>query len=618
MGITRKTVLHLLVAGALTGALVGALGTQSAVTATAPLPACTADALVPQLGATTVNQGVGSYADSGSLLVRGKDTLVRFFLVTKPAVNSTCSGSTSIRSASLTVTNGAASYPTTALQSFGSSGTAIPSSTVSVDSTADPKFVVPANVVNHCLSTSACTDTAAFTLTFSVSITYSTSLSSTPVTLSPPLAAATATFDKSSNALRVLAIPMGDKSQAYSSQFSSSAQVAVQNGFAALSRIYPVPGGVSSTLNTTSGGIRYKLDLAAMLDLKSIAGAYDSNNKFCGTVSNFGTSSNPGIKGQLAGFLTVYNGSITDTNQRADRVMGVVDQNISDGSTSSFNCAEAMASTVSPETWVRAIPDQPASGNKPPVPSMTGGLMAMELAHTFGMETTLSFHSPNTQADLTAPDKAYNLSSRSFLADDRSTMRFVSTNPFNNNNALFEKDDFEHMLCNLGGSLSASCTAASTGTVVAAGPTFAIFGTTDFSPAGTDVLESFGSDNDPIFVGSGGGLALQFFDSNDNQLGADVSVPFSTKTSEHDSATNITTTNAVFGGVFDAPAGYTKVKLVYNGTTLYERSSAPLEAASAGIGTFAPGGSLTVDKTLTTPVIPPCASHSSRPFERKN
>jgi len=232
---------------------------------------------------------------------------------------------------------------------------------------------------------------------------------------------------------------MGDKLQSYSGQFSDSARVAVENGFAALSRIYALPGGVSSTLNTLSGGVRYKLDLAAMLDLKAVSGAYDPNNKFCGTQANF----DAGIKSQLAGFLSVYNTSITDTNQRADRVVGVVDKNISDGSTSAYNCAEAMASTNSPESWVRAIPDQPAGGGKPAVPSMTGSLMAMEIAHTFGMETgTLSFHSPNTQADGTAPDKAYNLSSRSYLADDRSTMRFVSANPFNNNNALFEKDDY--------------------------------------------------------------------------------------------------------------------------------------------------------------------------------
>jgi hypothetical protein len=606
----RKTGVRLLLAASIAGSLIAGIGSPPAVTATAALlPLCNTSQLIPQLGATTVNQGVGSYSAPGAYLVRGKDTLVRFFLVNQSAVNSTCSGTTYIRSANLTVTNGAApaTYATAALQTFGTTGAAIPSSTVSVDSNADPKFVLPANVANSCLSTLACTDSAAFGLTFTVAITYSTSLSSTPVTLSPAVASTTATFDKSSNALRALAIPMGDKLQSYSGQFSDSARVAVENGFAALSRIYALPGGVSSTLNTLSGGVRYKLDLAAMLDLKAVSGAYDPNNKFCGTQANF----DAGIKSQLAGFLSVYNTSITDTNQRADRVVGVVDKNISDGSTSAYNCAEAMASTNSPESWVRAIPDQPAGGGKPAVPSMTGSLMAMEIAHTFGMETgTLSFHSPNTQADGTAPDKAYNLSSRSYLADDRSTMRFVSANPFNNNNALFEKDDFEHMLCNLGGSLTGNCTAAATGTVVAAGPTFAIFGTTDFTTGGTKVLESYGSQNldlkDAIFVASGGDLTLQFFDASNNKIGADITVPYSNKSSEHVVATNLNTTNAVFGGVFDAPAGYTKVKLVYNGTTtLYERSSATLEPVSAGIGTFAPGGSVSVSKTLKTPDIPP-------------
>jgi hypothetical protein len=584
-------------------AAVAVFSSAPAVTAPAALlPGCSATQLVPQLGATMVNQGVASYADAGSSLARGRDTLVRFFLVNQPAVGSTCSGTTFIRSANLTVTNGAASYSAAALQTFGTSGTAIPSSTISVDSNADPKFVLPGSVVNACLS-SGCANTSAFTPSFTATISYSTSLSSTPTTLAiaSPVAPR---FDIASNALRILAIPMGDSSQTYSSQFSDAARVAVQNGFATLSRIYPVPGGVSSTLNTTTGGIRYKLDLAAMLNLRSISGAYDANNRFCGTQANF----DGGIKGQLAGFLSVYNSSITDTNQRADKVVGVVDKNISDGSTSTFNCAEAMASTVSPETWVRAIPDQPAAGKNPPVPSMTGPLMAMEMAHTFGLDTTISFHSPNTQADLTAPDKAYNLSSRSYLSDDRSTMRFVSTNPFNNNNALLEKDDYGHMLCNLGGSPGA-CTSASVGTTVAAGPTFAIFGTTDFTAGGTKVLESYGSENDPIVTAASSDLNLQFFNASGTKLGGDVHVPYSTKTSEHDVGTNLNTTTAVFGGVFEAPSGYTTVKLVHIvGTTttpLYERSSAALEPLSAGIGTAAPGGSVVMQKTLTTPVIPP-------------
>jgi hypothetical protein len=293
-------------------AMVAGFSAAPAVTApAAALPPCINTQLAPQLGATMINQGVASYADPGSKLARGKDTLVRFFLVNQPAVGSTCAGTTFVKSATLNVTNGSASYSAAALQTFGASGTAIPSSTVSVDSNADPKFVLPAGVVNPCLS-SGCANTGAFTPSLTATISYSTSLSSSPVTLALPSPVAP-TFDIGSNALRILAVPMGDSTQAYSSQFSDAARVAVENGFAALARIYPLPGGVSSTLNTTTGGIRYKLDLAAMLNLKSISGAYDTNNKFCGTQANF----DGGIKGQLAGFLSVYNSSITDLNQRA-------------------------------------------------------------------------------------------------------------------------------------------------------------------------------------------------------------------------------------------------------------------------------------------------------------
>jgi len=608
MVVGRRGLLRLLLIGALVAGIGATIGSRPAFTA-ATLPACSAAQLVPQVGASMVNQGVGSYADPGNLLVRGKDTLVRFFLVTPTGVGSTCSGSISVRSANFTVTSGSGSYPSTpALQTFGTSGTLIPSSILSVDSNADPKFLLPAANVNSCLNT-PCADTGGFRLTFTATIGYTTSLQSTPQLTTTATAAAG--FDRASNALRVLAIPMGDASQTYSTQFSDSARVAVENGFAALSRIYPLPGGVSSSLATGAGGLRYKLDLATMLDLRGIPGAYDTGGRFCGTQANF----DAGIKSQLAGYLTVYNGS--NPASPADRVMGVVDKAISDGSTSTFNCAEAMASTVSPEMWVRAIPDAPASGKTPATPSMTGGLMAMEMSHTFNMDVTPSFHSASTQADTTAPERAYNISSRSYLSDDRSTMRFVSTAPFNNNNALFERDDYEHMLCNLGGSLtilpgtavgcSTNPSSQSVGTVVAAGPTFAIFGTSDFTPAGTHVLESYkGNSGDPVFQTNNGLLVLKFYDASGAQVGADVKVPFSATTSDHDNGTHlINTTTAVFGGLFDAPAGYARADLVYDGTVLYSRTSQPLDPVSAGIGSVSPGGSLTIKKTLTTPVIPP-------------
>lgn len=580
--------------------LLGGLGSSAGAAPAPSLPACSASQLVPQVGATTVNQGVGSYAT----LTRAKETLVRFFLVYQPGVGTTCSGTTSIRGASLTATNPASSATfgsIAAHQSFGSSGTAISSTTVAVDSNADPKFVVPAARVNSCLAdltAALCDDSAAgFSLTFTASVTYTTSASSTPVTLALPTSA-TGNFDKSTNALRVLVIPMGDSSQPYSTQLTDSGRAAVSNGFAALSRILPVASGVSSTLTATTGGIRYKLDLAAMLNLRAVAGAYDPNGKFCGSQSNFDA-----IKGQLATFLAAYNASITDPAQRADRVLGVVDKAISDGSTSAYNCAEGMASTNSPEAWVRAIPDQPASGKNPPVPSMTGPLMAMEFAHTYGLDDTLSFHSPNTQADGTSPDRAYNVSSRSWVADDRSALRFVASNPFNNNNAFLELDEFARMLSCFGG-ISTGCLTTQTGTLVAAGTTFAIGGTTDFTPAGTTVVESFASENDPVLAPDpASDLKLRLTPLSGPAV--EIGVPYSTKSSEHLASTGLNTTNAVFGGVFESPGGIQKVELVRGTTVLYSRDAAATPPQPVGFSGLPPGATVSIDKVVPTTAIPP-------------
>src|SRR3954447_23905206 len=131
----RRGLLRLLLIGAVVAGIGAAIGSRPAFTAStaATLPACSAAQLVPRVGASMVNQGVGSYADptTGSLLARGKDTEIRFFLVTPTGVGSTCSGSISMRAANLTVSNAAnasLSYTTAALQTFGTSGTLIPSS----------------------------------------------------------------------------------------------------------------------------------------------------------------------------------------------------------------------------------------------------------------------------------------------------------------------------------------------------------------------------------------------------------------------------------------------------------------------------------------------------------
>ncbi|HEV2711637.1 MAG TPA: hypothetical protein VGU26_00955, partial [Gaiellaceae bacterium] len=273
------------VAAAAAVALVGgAVGPERAAAGPTTLPACTASTLVPELGDVTVNQGVGSYVTQK--LARSKETLVRLFLKLPSAVGTTCSGSINVinktaNPTQLTLVNSGTDLAPTIgpYQSYPSGGLQISSSSVSVNSTADPIFVVPFSRVTPC-DTTPCSTTGGFSRTFKATIWYTRTtggVTSGPfsVTLTPSL---TANFDQLTNDLRVLVIPMGDANLSYSSQFGSAAQAAVQNGMDTLSRLLPVRAGVSSDLASGTGGIRYTIDLAAMLNLRAIPGAYNSSN----------------------------------------------------------------------------------------------------------------------------------------------------------------------------------------------------------------------------------------------------------------------------------------------------------------------------------------------------
>jgi hypothetical protein len=600
----------------------GAVGPQSASAAPTTLNPCSASVLNPVLGDVTVNQGVGSYVNQK--LVRGKETIVRFFLKLPSEVGTTCSGSINVINApannnATELTLVAPPAPGTDLlpkigpyQSYPAGGLQISSSSVSVNSQADPLFVVPASRVNPCNS-SPCTTSqnpsanAAFSRSFKATIWYTRTTGGQTtgpfsVTFQP---STVANFDQTSNDLRVLMIPMGDANLSYSSQFGAAAQQAVQNGMATLSRLLPVRAGVSSDLASGTGGIRYTINLAAMLNLRAVTGAYNANNRFCGSQANFNA-----IKGQLAQYLQAYNANPANATHPADRVLGVVDAVISDGS--SANCAEGMASTSSTEAWVRAIPDQPASGRNPAVPSMTGSLMAMELLHTFGQELVSQnlVHSSAIQADGTAPDRGYNIASRSYIAKDLTVLNFVNTTtaPWNNNTTLLEFNAFERALCNLGGSLASFCTLpAEVGSAPAAAGTrhFVLSATTDGTVPGTVTTNSYFTDNGGLetqCLDTGSGYDLLFHTPSGNVT---CDVPASAIISEHDEGTHAEHTTALITGAFPAPGAETSVDLRKDGLALATISVPQVAPEILSLGNLSPGGGLTETKTITTPQILP-------------
>ena len=215
--------------------VVGILGAITLVVVIAALRASATPAapgaapcnLVPQLRDVTINQGLGGY----SPLVNGKETLVRFYLslpqcaVSKPRSRSwagtlTLSGGASGTIAAPTPVPTAPAYPVIA--TYGVAPVA--------DSTGDQRFSG---------SRSTPSKTAAFTANFSTTLTYQARASkSNPygpvqqVTFSLPgtSTAISVNFDRPSNALAVLRVPMGDGTKTYNTQWTATGQQALQDG----------------------------------------------------------------------------------------------------------------------------------------------------------------------------------------------------------------------------------------------------------------------------------------------------------------------------------------------------------------------------------------------------
>ncbi len=444
--------------------------------------AATTCTLAPVLRDVTANQGLGSY----SPLVRGKETLVRLYLSSPSCAAS--GSSIQVSGGSLTVKNGT----TTLASGIGPTPALAPtyptlapySSAAATDSTGDPKFVVPGSALAPQAST------AAYTASFSVTINYIAHASKTDTigtarTITFTNLANGAPITKAvaarTNALRILVVPMGSAAQPFESQFSEAARASVQNGMSTLSRILPVPDGIGA-LNSTTGGIRYSIN-PTLLDTSTLLTTINGVTKFCGNATNFRTA----VRGLLSQYLQNWN--VANPATPADRVLGVIDSNVSFGG--GEGCNDAYAALNGQEAWVRALPDGQS-------PSMTGALMAMELVHTMGAVSDArndgGYHSIYANADYLAGDanRAYNVTTRSFLVDDHTVMDLLA--PWHNANTVLERDDYATILCRLGGPTTQSCTAAGgVGSAVGVGAdsTFVLSGTTNGTAAGTHVTESY-------------------------------------------------------------------------------------------------------------------------------
>ncbi len=423
-------VLGVLVVAALVGSL-----TASSTRAAPPPPTCN---LIPQLRDVTVNQGVGAY----SPLVNGKETLVRFFLSMPSCAGS--GASIQITGGTLALSGGATgAVPTPTPVPVESAYPVIASYAVApmADSTGDPKFVVPGSLVSRA---------NAFTANFATTLGYRSRSSKTApygaiqqITFSTRPGSSSpisASFDRPSNALGILFVPMGDGTKTYDTQWTAAGQQALQDGMTAgVARTYPLPNGIGNLGGT--GGLRY-LVAPTLLDLKRL-NLLDGNGKFCGTGANYDA-----VKAELAQFRLSYN--TANPTAQANRVVGVVDPAVGLGPPSP--CFEGMAVVNSQEAWALARPGR------------TGQLIGLELAHTLGLtppnrESPFDgAHSQNVTAENPSLNRRYNLVQRSFITIDRSLMKPSATSPSPDNiNTLLEVPDFAFLLCVLGGTVIPEC-----------------------------------------------------------------------------------------------------------------------------------------------------------------
>lgn len=425
--------------------------------------------LTPQLRDVTINQGLGSYA----LLTRAKSAIVRAYM-SLPS----CAGS----GAAIQVTGG--SIAVAGLQTPPPSVTPTPapaspyaqlatySTAPALDAPADLKFVVPGSALDS-------TTAGQLPVTFTVTVQYGQRASKTAAwtngtatftTLSGSVNPIRATVNAASNNLRLLIVPVGDGNDTSGNQFPAAASTAVQVGMIGVGRVMPVRDGVGD-IASTGTGLRYTI-APTMIDARALNLLL--NGAVCIKGSNW-----PTLKGQLSAFMQNWNSANPTTP--VDRVVGVAWNSTG----SSSGCVEGVSTINGSELYARDIADGAT-------PSPTGAVMAHELLHTMGGEVPSpngpgdsGYHSLNTVADGTAPNRAYNLTTDAFMSTNRTVMNL--TDSWDNTTTLFEPADYALAQCTLTPTSTGCAAPGSVGTAGATG-NFAVAGTTDqLSAAGTNL-----------------------------------------------------------------------------------------------------------------------------------
>lgn len=600
---------------ALTGAVLAAPG--SGALAADEVDPC----LRPELSDVMVSQGLPTY----DRLTRGKTALVRYFLSTPSCAPA---GTT------IEVTGGLLKMSTRPEKSIPLSASvplppAPPRSAGPLPGyNGDALFVVPGDLL---LSTNV----ERFFVKFEATLNFTTKVPG----VEPANGSLTIdqfngqdvgrNVERPSNPLRVLVVPMGSPASP-GAAFPAAARTALQNGMKSLARVLPVADGVMemdptnpSTSLSSPLGVRYAVN-PGLLDIS----AFMPGGVFCGAPSQFDT-----IESQLLKTRNDYNLALAAAGRslqkpvlRADVVLGVVWQGISrgplTGEPDSSGCIEGYGRINGTASWARIVDEKPPASatDTSARPGVTGSLSAMEIMHNVGgvpsSRSDGGFHSPNEQADGTAPNRAWNLLTREHIVDDRSVLKFATTG-WHDGSTLLEPADWTYLQCFLtplpttvGAPPPTSPDCPNPGSVggrygASAQVEEAVYlaGTTDGTPGGTDLHSYVG----PADVDDADPLSEYKLVQRDlsGRIVSGLGIPVATGRSGHDGdhGGDISHGHASIGVTLPLHPDAAKIQ-VYKGdptadnVPLYERTR---NGAPVFVGTGVNGRTITVTVTDETP-----------------
>lgn len=556
-------------------------------------PAAAADpCLTPKVADVMVTQGLPNY----KRLVQGKRGLVKVFLQTP----SCAPVGTAIRvtKADLTVSGTGFTGVIPPLATLPLSQIAPATASPVPTSQGDPVFGVPgdalkapAGVLNEV--------TVGFKAVLEFTSTYKDSKGNSfsqdgrlEVTQDEEGKAITALLGAVSNPLRVLTVPMGDPGtllapKTADSQFGTNDKAALTRGLTAVARVLPVADGVSG-LDETKGGLRSSMS-SGLIDV----GAVTATDRFCGNRENF-----TDIDRQLN--LARINWNSVNPQAPADRAYGVIAQGLSRGGVdgTATTCADGYASINGTTAWGRVVEVEEPTLTTPkpspaPVRAFTGALATMELLHTTGSVASGDsrndgdFHSSNTQADVTAPDRAWNVPDQTFLANDRSSMAYRKDGVWNDGNALMEKRDWDKLVCQLtpalagGAECPTSAAVGRAGAVLDPGASFGSFflaGETDGTPEGTDAHTYVDEDRNYEQPNDASDYRFVQLDAQGNVLANDGFTVVATYSHHHGPADEGgVSTHGTFGTEFPAVEETTELRL-YKGDPTSDPSAVLLHS----------------------------------------